>query len=134
MTNGETILTRFVRGHLEGRGALCIKLSDKFTRGVPDMMVVTSRIIMCEFKVYASELCVTTWSDLGLSGAQDSNIRRICRRTGRGACVITGTATGDSVLVWSPICPEREVRTGKYRIAAGGLEGAMSWLDAVPRT
>lgn len=134
MTNGETVLTKIVRDALERRGAHCIKLSDKFTRGVPDMVVVTDRVIMCELKVYQSNACVEGWKQLGLSGAQDGHIRKICRRSSRGACVVTGTATGDDVLLWTPICPETELRTGKYRIAAGGLEGTLLWLSANPLT
>ena len=43
MTNAESLLTEEVRKVLEGLGAHFIKISDRFTRGVPDSSVTTNR-------------------------------------------------------------------------------------------
>ena len=127
MENAETKLTRSVRLALETKGAHCVKLSDKFTRGVPDMMVVSDRVVMVEFKIMTTTAMVLTYSRLGLSGAQDHHIRQIARRAYRGVCVITGSSTGEELAVWVPVNPELESLEGLYRRAASH-EKCISWV------
>lgn len=133
MVNGESHLTRSVREALEGRGAHCMKISDRFTRGIPDMFAATDRLVAVEFKVLVTDLVVISWRQLGLSGAQDHHLRHIARRSRRAACVITGPphdAPVSMIKLWTPISPEREADDGVYRLAAVGEE-AMNWMMVI---
>lgn len=126
MINAETKLTEAVRRDLEASGAHCVKLSDRFTRGVPDMLVVTDRIVMIEFKIYGSELNVEKYANLGLSGSQDHHIRNMVRRSARSACVITGLPDGSKRSIWIPISPDTET-INLYRRAASGAD-CLKWV------
>lgn len=130
MINGESLLTKAVREALERRGAHCMKVSDRFTRGIPDLFVTTDRLIAIEFKVFVTALTVIGWREAGLSGAQDHHLRRIARRARRASCVITGPpseASVSAIKLWVPVRPEVESDDGVYRLAAVGEE-AMKWV------
>lgn len=89
---------------LEKRGAFFLKISDSFTRGVPDAFVaVPMRIVALEFKVdrNKSDALDRSYKSLGLSGAQDHTVRAI-RRLGGEAFVVTDTVKGDRLRVWVP--------------------------------
>ncbi len=103
--NPETVVTQRVRDVLKGAGAHFIKLSDQFTRGVPDALLVTDRILLVEFKVDRRKRDPNdlTYKQLGLSGAQDHHIRQICRRNTRGACVVTDSVDGGKLRLWLPL-------------------------------
>ncbi len=127
MKNAESQLTDAVRKRLEGAGAHCIKLSDRFTRGVPDLNVTSDRMVMVEFKVLEpTESVVMTWKDLGMTGLQDHHVRHMCRRAGRSACCLTGLVDGTDLKLWLPIMPMSE-KIADYRLAAQG-EAVIKWV------
>lgn len=117
MTNAETELTAIVRTRLEGLGCHCVKLSDRFTRGVPDLLVVSDRIVMLELKVFVATASVHTYQQLGMSGAQDHHVRQMCRRSLRAAACVTGKPDGGALALWTPVSPESEL-VPNYRLAA----------------
>lgn len=98
MRNAESKVTEIFRGVLTRRGAYFVKLSDRFTRGLPDSLVVTNHVVMIEFKEGEAD-ATCTWKRLGLSGLQDQRIRDIYQRDKHGACVVLGSVrTGRFVL------------------------------------
>lgn len=127
--NPETKLTKYVRLALERAGAYSVKISDTFTRGIPDMMVVGNRIVMVELKVDRVFATKATWKQLGLSGPQHQRIIEICRRAGSAACVVTGRG-GDpgSIRVWSPDDPTNNASDGYHVAVPSGIEEVVSWL------
>jgi hypothetical protein len=109
--NPETIITRRVRSVIEARGGHFIKLSDSYTRGVPDAIVTTNRLVAIEFKVdrTTGRDFARSYSSLGLSGAQDHIIRAIARRSGSNcAYVVTDTLDGGRLRAWTPTLPNGE--------------------------
>ena len=127
MNNAETQLTKIVRERLEGLGCHCVKLSDRFTRGVPDLLVVSDRIVMLELKVFVATDSVHTYQQLGMSGAQDHHVRQMCRRSLRSAACVTGRADGSRLALWTPISPESEL-VPNYRLAASEDSQVMNWI------
>lgn len=127
--NPESLLTDLVRRRLEAGGAHFVKLSDRFTRGVPDALVFTDRLVLVEFK--AARLGGDSWSTgagLGLTGAQDHHLRMAARRDRSCACVVTGTSDGSCLALWVPVRPESEQIEWYRRVAVddevhGWLEG-----------
>ena len=126
MNNAETELTRIVRERLEALGCHFVKLSDRFTRGVLDSLVVSDRLVWAEFKVHRTGEAVQTYQQLGLSGAQDHHIRQTSRRSRRAACCITGTSDGGHLALWLPVSPESE-QVPEYRLAADE-DQALAWI------
>lgn len=125
MRNAESKATNEFRLKLESCGAYFVKLSDRFTRGVPDSFVVTSRgVTLIEFK-YGDYKHVCTWKELGLSGLQDQRIREICKRNGYGACVIIMTSAGEAAL-FVPVAPW--LSEPYYRMLHNTFDGIWSWL------
>lgn len=104
-SNPETKVTNRIRNLLKMNGAHFTKLSDSFTRGVPDAYVVTNRVIMMEFKVDRSKGISRerTYKSLGLSGAQDHTMKAINRRAPGCGYVVTDTVKGDRLRVWIPM-------------------------------
>lgn len=107
--NPETKVTRRIRALLEGHGAHFDKLSDSFTRGIPDSLVATDGIYLIEFKVDRSKgtLKTRSYKSLGLSGAQDHKIRAVYRRT-KAALIVTDLEDGGRLRVWAPTNPFKE--------------------------
>lgn len=107
--NPETTVTKRIRKLMELHGAYFVKLSDTFTRGIPDVLVATNRIMLIEIKVDRSKGTLTTrsYKSLGLTGAQDSRIRNFYRRSG-DAIVMTDTEDGGRLRVWIPIDSDNE--------------------------
>lgn len=104
--NPETVITDRLRLEVERAGGYSIKLSDRFTRGIPDLIVVMSRVMLIEVKVFRRGTTqVSTWKRLGLTGLQDQRIRETWRRASRSAYVVTGTLDGPLTL-WRPMLPE----------------------------
>lgn len=102
--NPETVVTKKFRAHLERDGFFVKKLSDSFTRGIPDLLIAASRIILIEMKSDATLAIVPDgtkkgWRQLGLSGAQDENIRAIWTKTGTAYAVI---GFENNFTVWAP--------------------------------
>ena len=129
-TNPETRMTNAVRTALVAMGAHVIKLSDTFTRGVPDCLIVGERLIMAEFKVDrgVGRHDTRTWKQLRMTGAQDHHIRAICCRSLMGSCVVTALEDGTCMTVWLPVHPLREGEGFEnYRAAARGRD-AYAWL------
>ena len=88
-----------------------IKLSDSFTRGIPDVLMVSGRVILIEFKIDkgAHRFDARSYKQLGMTGAQDHHVRQISKRTdGRGAYTLAGTIDGDLLSLWVPTVPELE--------------------------
>jgi hypothetical protein len=110
--NPESVATTTLRTALEARGAWTVKISDSFTRGVPDLQVVFDRVVLVEVKVLRRRTdLVTPYSALGLSGAQDHHIRVVVRRTGPvlcGACVVTTGPDSEAFRMWLPVTPALE--------------------------
>lgn len=127
MTNAESRLTEYLRKLLEKRGCHHVKLSDRFTRGVPDLLVVSDRIVMIELKVFQATSVVHTYRELGMSGAQDHHVRQMCRRSLRSAACVTGRADGSHMLLWTPVCPESEL-IPNYREAASDEAQVLNWI------
>ena len=107
MTNPETDFTAHVRRELERLGCYFMKISDRFSIGIPDATVATrSRVVVMEFKVLrSSRLAAATYRELGLSGAQDSRIREVSRRT--GAAYVVAEQPNGAISVWVPIMPSK---------------------------
>lgn len=126
MTNAETELTATVRKRLEALGCHFVKLSDRFTRGVLDSLVVSDRLVWVEFKVHRTGEVVQTYQQLGMSGAQDHHARQTSRRSRRAACCVTGTPAGEHLALWLPVSPESEL-VPEYRLAADG-DQVLAWL------
>lgn len=103
--NPETKVTNRIRNLLLRNGAHFRKLSDSFSRGVPDSYVVTNRVVMLEYKVDRSKGTkeVRTYKSLGLSGAQDHEIKAVKKRAADCAFVVTDTVKGDRLRVWGPV-------------------------------
>jgi hypothetical protein len=127
VNNAETELTKYIRTLLEARGCHFIKLSDRFTRGVLDSLVVSDRIVWVEYKVHRTGQVVQTYQQLGLSGVQDHHIRQTARRSRRAACCTTGLADGRDLALWTPVSPESEL-VPNYRLAADGEGQVLNWL------
>jgi len=108
--NPETIVTNRIKDLLKRNGAHFVKLSDSFTRGIPDAMIVTNRVIMMEFKVDSTKgtMSERTYKSLKLSGAQDHHIKAIRKRAGSSAYVVTDTVGGGRLKVWIPADPFNE--------------------------
>lgn len=123
--NPETLLTRFLRERLDGGGVYTVKLSDHFTRGIPDLLVVADRIVLVEMKIdrSTSPREALRANELGLTAMQDHRIREVCRRVARGACVVTGNSNGSGVRAWYPSTQNW------YRMVAHGPEGVIAWLS-----
>lgn len=117
--NPETAFTNVVRAVLQRNGAYFIKVSDRFTIGVPDAVVCTStRVIVVEFKVLRrSVLGTATYSELGLSGAQDSRIREFYARA-KCSYVVAEQPDG-TPTVWVPVAAA--TRGGYYRQLDGDV-------------
>lgn len=81
-----------------------IKLSDRFTRGVPDCLVVgTGRTTMVEFKITrGSDRTAKTAKNLGLTELQAHRLLEISRRNSFGGVVLTGNADGEDLKLWAP--------------------------------
>lgn len=134
--NPETILTGWFRGLIEKRGAFCYRVSDAYTRGIPDLTVTTDRVIVIEMKIRPGgptrSFQAMVWKALGVRGAQDHFIRQICRRSEFSACVVSGTEDEDpsSLALWVPVHPEIESNdSGDYLAIAVGVEEVMGWLS-----
>ncbi len=132
--NPETRLTNRVRRLIESAGGHFVKISDQFTRGIPDAMVVTNRVVMSEFKIDTTKTMPPkserTYKSLRLTGAQDHHIRQIARRTTcLGVCVITDTKAGDRLRLWIPLEPHGEGEpTVSYVAICNGWEEVAGWL------
>lgn len=128
--NPESVSTKEFRRLLEARGAFTLKLSDSFTRGVPDLLVSTNRVVMVEMKQDFGTGSHRSYKTLGMSGAQDQGIRELCRRNPHSACVV-GADPGNEMRckLWSPVVPERSGGPFVwYALAAVGFEEVWSWL------
>jgi hypothetical protein len=130
MSNPETKVTDRLRRLLADAGCHAIKLSDSFTRGVPDMVVVSNRVIMVEVKVdrLKSDKTIREYSSLGLSGAQDHHVRQISRRCSLGACVVTDAVDGGKMRLWVPRDPAGEGPGFEDYIQFEKNERAIAWL------
>lgn len=129
--NPETVVTRELRRRLEALGAHTVKLSDSFTRGVPDLMVASDRVVMAELKVDESDgtWSVRTYRQLGMSGAQDQRVRELCRRNRLSACCVAIPRDMYSATLWVPLAPDRQGEGYEsYRVEAQGWEGVLAWL------
>lgn len=129
--NPESVVTGWLRRRMSDAGLYSFKLSDSFTRGVPDAVCVGDRVVMVEFKVDRGLLDFESYSALGLSGAQDQRIREICRRAPTAACVVTARPSTDdkTVRLWSPVEPERSGPDYEsYKTSAIGLTEVLQWL------
>lgn len=129
--NDETIITKRMRKALEAGGAHCVKLSDQFTRGIPDMLCVATSVKFIEFKVDRRSLehrKKYTWKQLGLSGAQDHHIRQMWRRVDGSAYVLTDTIVGDNTIIWYPVDAQIESKYGKYQSMMHDRDEVISWL------
>lgn len=126
--NPETTITTIVRRNLERLGAVFIKFSDSFTRGIPDSLVCISRPVLVEYKVdrQVNDRIERTWKSLGLSGAQDHFIKAFAGRCDKSACVVTNTVKHDRLKLWVPVRPEDEV-SEYYECVARGEE-VYAWL------
>lgn len=131
--NPETVVTNRIRKLIEAAGGHFVKLSDTFTRGVPDAMVVTDRVVMVEFKVdrLKGDPTLRSYKSLGMTGAQDHHIRHIARRTNvKGSCVITDTKDGGKLRLWVPVDPGMEGDNyAVYAVLRTGWGGAADWLN-----
>jgi hypothetical protein len=131
MRNPETIITNRLRASLEARGGYSIKLSDKFTRGVPDLVAVGRSVFMVELKVYSGSGVTETYKRLGLSGAQDSRIRAINRRCEHPHAFVYTADPDDnqSGTLWIPLLPEFEgPGYESYRFLRSGLQACVEVL------
>lgn len=127
--NPESLLTDMVRSILESRGAYTFKLSDSFTRGVPDMVAVGSKLRMVELKIAKAMSGTVTYKSLGLSGAQHQRIIEMCRRDANSAVVVTGTpGDASSLKVWVPKHPDDNTKD-EYVIVADGMTSPWSAID-----
>lgn len=133
--NPETVVTNRFRKTAELRGADFVKLSDSFTRGVPDAYMVTDRVIMVEFKVDRTKGTMDTrsYKSLGLSGAQDHRIRNISRRSALGACVVIDSAKGGQLQLFVPVGPSQEGPGHEDYVRLAEDEEVFRWLS-IPRT
>jgi hypothetical protein len=132
--NPETIITKELRSFLEDKEAYVLKICDQFTRGIPDMLVVTTRILMIEVKVYRRKKRnqTLTGKQLGLSGLQDVRIRQMARRTGRlGAFVFTNRVNGELPQLWWPSQDSLYEHPDKtdYMLAAEGWDNVWRVLN-----
>lgn len=90
------------------------------------MLVVSDRIVMVEFKVFVGERNVHSYSELGLSGAQDHHLKSMLKRARRSACCVTGSANGGSLNLWVPLSAKDEANP-TYRVAAVDV-GVIPWI------
>lgn len=110
-SNPETIVTNRIRKLLVSHGAHFVKLSDSFTRGIPDSFVVSNRVVFIEYKVDRGRKTLgtdRTYKSLGLKGSQDHHIKAISSRAPTSAYVVTDTVKGDRLRVWRPERPHDE--------------------------
>lgn len=114
---------------LEARGAMTLKLSDSYTVGVPDLLIFHGRVILIEMKITRGKpkppLTVSSWKSLGLTGAQDSRIRRAFRSNASGA-VVTGERDCERPCLWVPDAIT-ETDDGTYTLVAVGMESISDW-------
>ena len=136
--NPETVITDNLRELLKSFGAHTIKISDSYTRGIPDLLVSgPSGIRMIEIKVdrLKTDKKERSYKSLGLSGAQDHHIRAMVRQHSFAACVVTNTKDGGKLRLWAPIKAEREgPGFDSYLRVASGAEEVGRWLGLKPRT
>jgi hypothetical protein len=127
--NPETIATNDFRRRLEARGGYTVKVSDTFTRGIPDLQVTLGRLVAVEMKVGSRVYGHTeSYKALGLSGAQDQRIREICRRAPKCACVVT--AWHGEFTLWVPVRAELQGQGAEmYQCEAEGIEAILTWLS-----
>ena len=130
-TNPETIVTDYFKRRVTALGGYYFKLSDRFTRGVPDCHVTFDRGVFVEMKEGLWLGPVATYQKLTIRGAQDHKIRQMCRRARKSACVISAPMRSpENMTLWVPVAAHREGRRdfNQYRIAAQGEEQVMKWL------
>ena len=129
-TNPETIITNRVRQKLESLGAIFIKISDSYTRGIPDALMAVTRMVLIEFKVDRTirDTKFRSWKSLGLSGAQDHFIRQFLQRDPTSACVVTDNVSGTKLRLWHPV-DQHDERNPEYYVLAAGLDEVYEWLS-----
>lgn len=136
--NPETLVTNRFRKLLTAAGAHVIKISDAYTRGIPDLLVsTTDGICMIEIKVdkLKSDKNTRTYKSLGLSGAQDHHVRQLAQRRILSGCVVTDIKKGGKLRLWIPLNPEKEGgHYGDYSCVARGWEEIREWLSLTPQT
>lgn len=108
-----------------------MKLSDKFTVGVPDCHVTMARSVFVEIKETDVSDNIASWRKLKLSGAQDHKIRQMYRRVMGSACVVTAHRDRPSDFrLWVPMVANREGEGYElYRLSAVGLSEVMRWFQ-----
>jgi hypothetical protein len=103
--NPETLVTDDLRKALRDCGCYFMKISDQFSRGIPDSFVAVPRgLVAIEIKVDRQKTVrsTRTYKSLGLSGAQDHRIRmmnRVCEPT---AFVFTNVKDMSRPRLWVP--------------------------------
>ncbi len=135
--NPETVITNELRKRIEDRGGYFMKISDQFSRGIPDAFAsVVIGLVAIEVKVdrSAGTKDVRTYKSLGLSGAQDHRLRRIlaCSNSMGSAFVFTNTTDGTRPTLWVPKRPDLEGRGfDEYMVFAEGWDEIMRDLGYV---
>lgn len=129
--NAESLLSDKVREALEMMGCRVIRLSDRYIRGVPDLLVMGAHgIVLVELKIGDHTKHVErNTNQLGLTGPQDMNVRGALRRCRKSACVVTGLADGSAVMLWVPVAPSLDGDVS-YRVAASGMGSAADWISS----
>jgi hypothetical protein len=129
--NPESVITSYFRRVVEKSGGYFFKISDRFTRGIPDCHVTFTRGVFIELKEGRFDKSIDTYQHLKVSGIQDSRIRNICRRSPDGACVLTAPCESPAdMALWVPVRPQKEDsrKFNHYRCAARGEREVMKWL------
>lgn len=129
--NPESVITDYFRNRVVELGGEFVKLSDRFTHGVPDCYLAFDTLRLVELKEGHYDKGVTTYQDLGVRGSQDSKIRRLHVRNPNNSCVVTAPRENPSDMrLWVPIDPHLEDRRlhNRYRLAALGEVMVMRWL------
>jgi len=130
MKNPESIVTDHFKNVVESLGGFYFKLSDRFTRGIPDCYVVFERGVFVEIKEGNFDGTVQTYKKLTIRGGQDHKIRQMCRRHRKNACVVTmSVGSPNDMKLWVPVRPEKEGgEFQEYRLAVTGQHKVMTWL------
>lgn len=132
--NPETVVTTYFKRRVIAAGGWFQKLSDRFSRGIPDVVMCISRVVMVELKTDTGlGVGEETYKTLKMSGLQDHNVRAICNRDPYGACTITIKKDCTGARLWVPVRPDREGRGFEdYVCVANGMDEVIEWLTIRP--
>lgn len=129
--NPETKVIKAFREMAEERGFIVTRITDRFTRGILDTMVET-RLgpWLVEFKLAQrrfAQFDTVTWSQLGLSGAQDERVTRGHALHGMSV-VVSGTRDCEWFGMWTPMSNVTSP-TGEYMCRVVGLESILKKME-----